>query len=115
MVDVDLALLAIEAEGEPALALAAILALPHIADEMRRQLIRQPAAALGDDAPFGRTDLLEEFAPGRGARPLACVDAALRHLPGTRCIDTLGDEYLAGAIDQHDADAAAIGQGFDLG
>src|SRR5690606_23613101 len=58
----------------------------------------------------------------RGQRLLALVDAALRHLPepvGARHL-AVGERYAATgpyqtrAVQHHDADAAAIGQGFGI-
>ena len=46
-VDGDLALFTLEAEAEPFLRLATILALEGEADEMRRQVVGEPARRLG--------------------------------------------------------------------
>ena len=46
---------------------------------------------------------------------LTLVDPALRHLPRLKTvIDALADEHLAVAVEEHDARAGAIGQGFGV-
>src|SRR5690242_9808542 len=76
--DVDIAVLAGEAEGEPSLALAAEAAAPETGDQLVRQVVAEPVAALGQELGRGRADLLLQLAPGGLDRALARVDAALR-------------------------------------
>src|SRR5690606_35401866 len=74
-----------------------------------RQVVADPIAALGDDLCLGRADLLLQLAQRRGARVLAFVDAALRHLPslGT-LVDAAADEDEVVIVDQQDTDAWSI-------
>src|SRR5690606_8071146 len=80
-VDVDLALIAPETEGDPFLPLAAISSAPRHPDQVSGKIIGQPAVCLGQK--LGRDDVrfLVQFAEGGCQRLLAGVDAALRHLP----------------------------------
>ena len=56
-----------------------------------------------------------KLAQGGHISLFAFVDAALGHLPSVRAaIESLCCEDLASGVDQHDADARAIGQGVDL-
>src|SRR3546814_4126504 len=82
--DVDVAVLAQEAQREPALLLATVAALPDLADERRRQVVAQPVAALGENLRLVGPDLLVQLAQRRFLGGLAGVDAALRHLPEDR-------------------------------
>src|SRR3546814_15376468 len=81
--DVDVAVLAHETHQEPALALAAILATPHLADQMVGQVIKIFLAAARDDVDEAAVDagFLAQLAERRGFGILAGVDSALRHLP----------------------------------
>ena len=79
--------------------------------QIARQLIGQPVARLGEDLGLMRADFFVQLAHCRVARRLALVDAALRHLPGARRIDTPADEDAVVGRQQHDADAAPIGLG----
>src|SRR5690242_8347967 len=107
--EVDVGIRAGKAHGEPFLALAAPTPAPYLADELGRQIVVQPVAALGEDLRLGRADLLLELAPRRLARALPFVDAALRHLPSLGLgVDTPGDEDLPHVIEQEDADAGAV-------
>src|SRR3546814_1724369 len=54
--DVDVAVLAHETHQEPALALAAILATPHLADQMVGQVIKIFLAAARDDVDEAAVD-----------------------------------------------------------
>src|SRR5262249_22457676 len=93
--DVDLALRAGEAEGVPLLLLAAVLALPQRLRELGRQIVAQPAIALGQQLCRGDTGLLMQLAPGGVERILALVYPALWHLPGgTGAVEALRDEDL---------------------
>src|SRR5688572_20815427 len=62
--DVDVAILAEEAEGIPFLALAAEPALPDLRHQLGRQIILQPILALADIAGAVGADLLAHLAPG---------------------------------------------------
>ena len=74
----DIAVLAGEAQREPALALAAPFALQRDADQFRRQVIDQPIRMFADDfSPVG-ADFLRQFAQHGAARVFVRVDAALR-------------------------------------
>src|SRR5690606_23537798 len=86
---IDLAVLAGEAEGEPALALAAILALEGDAEVGVGQVIVDPARRLGDQLHRPDRGFLIEFADGGIERHLALVDATLWHLPGRAVLDGL--------------------------
>ncbi len=119
--DVDLALVAGEAQRVPFLRLAAIFALPGVLGDILRQVVVEPAGNFVELADRRDVGLFLQFAQRGGPRVLALVDAALRHLPHMREVDVLGplgapaDEHEAGAIEHHDADAGAIGEGFVLG
>ena len=119
MRDVDLALVAGEAQREPFLRLAAIFALPGLADDLARDVVGQPIVDLAELLDRADVGLLVELAQRRRLWILALVDAALRHLPGMRLVDVLGpvdapaDEDAGLAVEHHHADAGAIGQGFE--
>src|SRR3990172_10676675 len=113
--DVDIAILAHEAHGEPFLRLPAIASAEGAANEMPRQLISEPTAMLGDDHGLVGAGFFLELAQRRDARLLAPVDPALRHLPHARRafveigrIHALAGEYEPIRIDEHDAYAGAI-------
>src|SRR5882724_4658183 len=116
--DVDLAVLAGEAERVPLLRLAAIPALPGLAADLLRNVVDEPTPDLTE--LFDRLDagLLVEFAQCRRIGFLAVIDAALRHLPDVGPVDVLGavgaaaDENKALAIDDTQAGAGAIWQVF---
>src|SRR3546814_10029110 len=80
--DVDVVVLAHEAHKEPVLALAAIFAAPHLADQMVGQIVEIFLAAARDDLdqPAVHAGFLAEFADRRFLGLLAVVDSALRHL-----------------------------------
>src|SRR3546814_18363066 len=63
--DVDVAVLAQEAQREPALLLATVAALPDLADARRRQVVAQPVAALGENLRLVGPDLLVQLAQRR--------------------------------------------------
>ena len=71
--------------------------------------------------PFDRGDagFLTQFTQCRRPRLFARVDAALWHLPSVRFINVFGtfnapaNEGITGPVKHHDADARAIGQGFN--
>src|ERR1700683_3012749 len=118
MGDVDFALRADEAQSEPLLRLAAILAAPGLPDEIARNVVFEPFADFAET--FHRTDvgLLAQF-PQR-CRPwlFAGIDAALRPLPRVGQIDVLGavdaaaDKGVPGAVEHQQAGAGTIGQVF---
>src|ERR1700676_2467843 len=77
------------------------------------QVVGEPFLHLAQRFGLGRADLLFEFAQGRFDRSFAVVDPTLRHLPALdRLVDTPSDEHQSVAIDQHHADARAIGEIF---
>lgn len=105
--------LALEAEGEPLLRLAAPLEAPTIADDRARNVVGVPLRRLGDQARRPHVGLLPELPLGRLERILARIDAALG-ASGPLCPGDVLDEplkrappdpYQPGAIDQADADA----------
>ena len=119
MGDVDLALLAGEAQRVPLLTLAAVLAVPGLADDFARNVVAEPflaAAELLDRADIG---LLLELALGCRPGPLAGIDAALRHLPYMHRVDVLGpveaatDEDEAVAVEHREPHAGPIGERFE--
>ena len=76
-----------------------------------RQVVLQPLRALGNALNKVRFDarLLLELAKRGRPRLLAVVDPALRHLPRVVfIIDAKAHEHLALAVEEHDADPAAI-------
>src|SRR6185295_3948864 len=76
--------------------------------QIRRQIVREPPGAFGEELGLVGTGFFPEFPPGGGERRLAIVDAALGHLPGARRADAFADEDPVVAIEQHHADAGAI-------
>src|SRR5580693_9377229 len=116
MGEIDLALVAGEAQREPFLGLAAVFALPRLADNLARNVVLQP---VGDFAqPLDGTDIgfLVQLAQRRRPWLFALVDAALRHLPGMRRIDMLrpldapADEDKTGAVEHQHTDTRPIGE-----
>src|SRR5262249_19579451 len=108
--EVDVAVPAGEAGGEPFLLLSAILAVPGDADQMGRQVIAQPVGLMQPLSPVC-ADLFLELAQRRRPRILVPVDAALRHLPGAGRVDPLGGEDPALAVEQSDSHPPAVRQG----
>src|SRR5438093_3514918 len=107
--DLDIVIGAAKAEGKPFLALAAIAGLPNPVGEFRRQIVGEPAPALGDQLCLIGADLLLHLAPSRGQRLLAFIDPALGHLPGIgEIVDALADKDFAGVIEQHDSHPEAV-------
>ena len=116
-VDVDLALVAGEAQRVPLLRLPAILAAPGLADDLARDVVAQPLLDLAELLDRADVGLLVQFAQRRQPRVLALVDAALRHLPGMR-----GHRRARGrrcrrptntrpcAVEHHRADAGTVGK-----
>src|SRR6185312_15457779 len=114
--DVDFGVLAGEAHREPFLALAAIAALPGTPGDRARDVVDQPVADFGELLHRPHAGLHVELAAGGIPGVFAGIDAALRHLPDMGVVDmldaagTAADEDQPVAVDQHDADAGAIGQ-----
>ena len=119
--DVDLALVAGEAQREPLLHLPAILALPSLPDDFARDVIDQPVVDRGEMPDRLDVGFLIELAQGARVGVFAAVEAALRHLPDMRQVDVLGavdapaDEHAAVAVEHGRADAGAVGQVFEAG
>ena len=120
--DVDLAVLAVEAEGKPLLGLAAVAAAPGLAGDDRWQVVGEPFGRLGEQGRRADIGFFVELARRGGERRLAGIDAALRHLPGMRAVDMFGSgtAALAGedetvTVDQHHPDTGAVGQVFEAG
>src|SRR5262245_7090819 len=119
--DVDLALVAGEAQRVPSLRLSAILALPGLADDVARNVVGEPL--LDRAEPLDRADvgLLVKLAQRRRPRILAAIDPALRHLPHMRFVDVLRpfkaatDEDAAVAIEDGHSHARTIGKRFESG
>src|SRR6185369_10040077 len=78
---VELRLLAVEAEGEPRLFLAAPVASGFRALQAGREVVGDPAVGAAEQADAAGAGLFGEFAAGGGFQVLAGVDAALRELP----------------------------------
>src|ERR1043166_9460083 len=78
---------------------------------MRGQIVGQPLVVLAQELGLAGADLFLKLAQRRFLRRLAIVDAALRHLPAfDGLLDPLADEDEAFLVQQHHADAGAIGQ-----
>src|ERR1700712_4005337 len=113
---VELAVRAGEAHGKPLLALAAIAALPGATGNGARDVVDQPVRHLAELLDGAHAGLFIEFALSGFPGVLAGIDAALRHLPDMGLVDVLDaagaatDEDQPGCVDQHHADACAIGQ-----
>src|ERR1700760_3108622 len=116
-VETDVAVLAQEAQREPALGLAAIASAQRNTHQLGRQIVGQPVRMLADDLSAIGADLFGHFTQHRAARILARINTALRQLPAARCplsvwqVGAPGDEYAAVAVEQHSADIRTIGQG----
>src|SRR5690606_35510527 len=116
VLDVDFAVAAREADRVPLLALATITPFPDAPGDGARDIVGQP---LGDFAElFHRAGagFLVKLAHRRRPGILAVIDAPLRHLPDEivgGVLDTARtatDENEARGIDQHHADALAVGK-----
>src|SRR5258708_3135478 len=116
--DVNLAIIAGEANREPFLALAAIAALPGAAGDRARNVVDQPVGDFAELLHRSNAGFFVKLAFGRGPGVLAGVDATLRHLPDMGFIDMLDsagaatDEDQPRCVDQHHADACSVGQVF---
>ncbi len=117
--EVDVGVLAREPRQDPVLALAAVFALPQLADQIVGQVIEQLFAGLGEqgDVTFLDPGFFPQLAQGCGAQVFALVDPALRHLPVdsafvrlTTRVDPAADKGQASGVDQHDADAWTVGK-----
>src|SRR3954452_4349743 len=115
--DVDLAVVAGEAQRVPFLRLSAVLTLPGLLRDLLRQIVVEPIGNLSELLHRGDVRLLGEFAQRRRPRVLTLIDAALRHLPHVAEVDVLRsigappDEHEALAVEHHGADAGAIRKG----
>src|SRR5664279_3167146 len=121
MADIDLGLLALEAECEPLLLLAPVAPAPRLANQVGRQIVGEPAGRLPEQAHVTDRGLLVKFTQRRLIRVFALIEAALRHLPPVALasalvflVGTVTDPDEAGRIEQRNADARAIGQGRDV-
>src|SRR4029079_16894821 len=117
-INVDLALLAEEADREPLLILSDVAPAPGLADEVRRQVVAQPTACLTEDFYRAYAALLDQLAKCRIGRIFVGVDAALRHLPPlaaplflTGSVGAAPDPHEPAHVDHRDADAGAISGG----
>ena len=81
MAHVDLAVGSGEAEGEPFLRLAAMIARPALARDLGWDVVGIPVGRLGEERGRGDVCLLEELALCGVEGRLARIYAALRHLP----------------------------------
>src|SRR5579883_2312819 len=112
---IDLAVIPGEAQREPFLALAAEMAEPVRRAEIGWEVVREPVG-LGEIAGVCHASLLPQFACGGGAKVLARIHAALRHLPFEARQDdlrpiaakTMADQDAARRVEQRDADVEAI-------
>ena len=118
MGNVDLAVVAGEAQRVPSLTLPAVFAAPSLAEDLARDVVAEFFRDLVE--LFDRTDvgLLVKFAQRGGPGVLAAIDAALRQLPNMTLVDMLGpidaaaNEDTADAIEHRGADAGTVGKGF---
>ena len=120
-VQADVGVVAGEAQGEPALALAAVLAAQGDAKQFGGEVVGEPVRVLADDVGRASADFLGQLAQDGGARVLGFVDAALGQLPaaggalGVGQVGAAGDQDAAGAVEQDGADIGAVGQGARVG
>ena len=87
MFDIDLVLRAGEAQREPFLLLAAIFALPGLADDFARNVVGEPVRDFAETLDRADIGLFAQFAQRRRPWLFAGIDAALRHLPGMGEVD----------------------------
>src|SRR5690606_31041738 len=113
--EVDVGVASGEADEVPGLPLALEPPAPELAVQFGRKVVKQLLGQPGEDLEVlgPRADFLAELAKHRRVDILAVVDAALRHLPPVAfaVVNPLADESLAPCVDQHHADAWAIGKG----
>src|SRR6185503_17932115 len=113
--DVDLAVLAGEAQRVPLLLLALVPAAPGLTDDLARNVIGEPARHLAEFLDRLDVGLLVELAQRRLVGVLALVDAALRHLPDMVAVDVFRpagaatDEDEPSRVEHHDAGAGTVG------
>src|SRR5262249_11200613 len=111
MLDIDLAVLAGEAHGEPFLPLAAIASLPGAPCHRAWNVVGEPVRDFAELLDRADAGLLVELALGGFPGVLAGIDATLWHLPDVAFVDMLDaggaatDENQPFLIDQHHADA----------
>src|SRR5215471_18837941 len=111
--NVDVAVSPKKPHRNPFLPLTAIAPMQRDAEEVLRQIIREPFLHLAERLGLARADFLFELAKGRFHRLFAFVDAALWHLPAfDGLVDAAPDEYETIAIDQHHAYARPVGEVF---
>src|SRR5215471_7958396 len=119
--DVDLALLAGKTQRVPLLGLAAIFATPRPADDVARNVVREPLADFAEAFDRAHAGFLIKLAQRRRPWVLATINAALWHLPNMRFIDVfrpLGAtayEDEPGPIKHHDTHARPIRQILETG
>src|SRR5579883_3053501 len=89
VLDIDLAVVAGEAHGEPFLPLAAIASLPGPSRHRARNVVGQPVPDFAELLDRPDAGLLIELALGGFPGVLAGIDAALRHLPDVGFVDML--------------------------
>src|SRR6185312_2942746 len=100
--EIDIAVVAGEAHGEPFLALAAILAVKGHAHQMWRQIIGHPVGHLANDPRVAGAGLFLQFAQRRCFWLFALVDAALGHLPALDgLVDPFAHKHQALAVQKH--------------
>src|SRR5580704_9253556 len=118
MGDVDFALRPCEAEREPLLRLAAILAAPGLPDEIARNVVFEPFANFAESFDGMDVGFLAQLPQRRRPWLFAGIDAALRHLPRMgqidvlRTVDTAADKGVPGAVEHRQADTRTIGKVF---
>src|SRR4051794_22197391 len=116
--DVDLALVSLEAESEPLLALSAVSPAPSAPGDDLREVVAIPVGSLCEEPDRTDARLLVQFPNCRIQRRFSRIDAALRHLPGIaiRHVFAAGlgfaaaDEDEVVFVEQHHADTGAVGQ-----
>src|ERR1700690_318628 len=87
MDDVDLAFLAGEAQRVPFLFLPAVFAAPGLADDLARNVVREPVGDLAELVDRTNAGLLIKLAQRCLVGVFVFIDAALRHLPDMRHVD----------------------------
>src|SRR6516164_4747874 len=114
--NIDLGVLASEAEREPFLPLPAVAPLPGTPGDGARNVVDQPVGYLAELFHGADVGFLIEFALGGFPGVLAGINAALRHLPDMgllHMLDAAGappDEDQPILVDQHHADTGPVGQ-----
>src|SRR5690606_28607990 len=105
-----------QAQQEPDLLLAAVVAAPFPPDPLLGNLVAQPAASSREDAHVLRTQagLFLQFAVHRLLGRLAALDTALRKLPRVLA-HPLAPEDLIVLVDQDDANVGAVAVAIEHG